>query len=341
MKRSRRGLIFLATVLFSALFAIIFKWRTTGEPFHPSTVLFGVIILFTVLISLAINYKFFRRYLIMPVNELKKRIIPAFIIFMLLMLFISLVIIGLFAYLFNLMMGFETDNFVSALFEVEFPSAIKYYSISTIIVSSFFFYNIWRQAIDREQKLQEENMKYKYISLKRQLDPHFLFNSLNALSEIVYNDPKRADDYILKLSGIYRYILDKENTDLVSLDREIEFVEQYFDLQRERDGNKICLEIDIEDAEKFEIVPISLQTLVENALKHNAISEDNPLNINIFIENGYVVVSNAIRKKGILNSSSGIGLSNLKERVMLITEREVIINQANGRFMVKVPVINI
>ena len=341
MKKRREITKFLTILLFSIAFALIFKWWTTGNPFHSSTLLFGTIILLISLISLFLGNKFFSRFLNIPIKQLKKRIIPAFILFLLVILLMSLIIIGLSIYIYHRIMGLDTTNFINTLFEVEFPGTIKYYLICVLIVSSFFFYNIWRQAIDREQKLQEENLRYQYRTLKTQVNPHFLFNSLNTLSEIIYTDTKRADNYIQKLAGVYRYILDNEETNLISLSSEIRFVKQYFELQKERNDDKIQLNIDIENADKFKIIPVSLQILVENALKHNLISEEQPLIIHIYNEVGYIVVSNTIQKKNVLHNSSGIGLPNLKERIKLITGKEIMIHQENNQFIVKLPVINI
>jgi LytS/YehU family sensor histidine kinase len=235
------------------------------------------------------------------------------------------------------MKGWGMENFINRIGS----RAIISLSVGLFVCCIVFFYTTWRQAIEREQKLREENLKYRYRTLKTQVNPHFLFNSLNTLSEIVYADAKKADNYIQKLSGIYRYILDNEETDLIPLNKEIEFVKQYFDLQKERDENKIQLDIDLKNTDKFKIVPVSLQILVENALKHNVISEEKPLKIHIHGDDGYISISNNMQRKSTLNNSSGTGLSNLNERVKLITGKEIIINQNNNQFTVKLPLINI
>ena len=222
---------------------------------------------------------------------------------------------------------------------MELSGAIKQFSIWILIGSAFFFYFIWRKAIVREQKLREENLKYKYQNLKSQVNPHFLFNSLNTLSEIVYEDSKIADKYIQKLSGIYRYILENEEIDLVPLNKEIEFVKHYFELQQVRDNDKILLKIDIKDADKFKVVPVSLQILIENALKHNSRSEKLPLIIRIERNIDRIVVSNNIQRKTILESKSKTGLLNLKERVRLIIDKDLIYEEDNNQFIVKLPII--
>ena len=266
-------------------------------------------------------------------------IIPAFLLFMVIILLISLMVIGVQIYLFHLIMGLDTTHFINNLFEVEFPQTIKYYSVCALIASAFFFYSSWQQAVDREQQLREENLKYKYRTLKTQVNPHFLFNSLNTLSEIIYEDTRKADNYIQQLASIYRYILDNEETDLIPLKEEIRFVNRYFSLQKERDGEKIQLEINIRQVERYSIVPISLQILVENALKHNSASEKNPLRIIIQNEDDpFIVISNNMQKRSTWSNSPGTGLSNLKERVRLIMGKEMTIETEQNRFTVKLPI---
>lgn len=339
MNKNKKLKVFTTTLISCIIFSLLFKWWTTGMPFHPSTILFGTILFTLILISLSISNVFFGYFLSLPIKKIKKIIIPAFIIFMLIILAISLLIISLSIYTYYLIMGFDTAHFINTLFEVEFPATIRYYSVCALIAAAFFFYSIWRQAIDREQQLREENLKYKYRTLKTQVNPHFLFNSLNTLSEIIYVDTQKADNYIQKLANIYRYILDNEETDLIPLKDEIRFVTRYFELQKERDGNKIQLEINIRQAEKYRIIPISLQILVENALKHNAASEEKPLRIVIQKnDDSSIDVSNNMQKRNILNNSHGMGLSNLKERVLLIMGKEMTIATDNNQFTVKLPI---
>ena len=241
-------------------------------------------------------------------------------------------------YITNVIAGVDRSFIIKTLFETELPSALKYYSFFALMASVFFFFKIWQEAIDREQQLREENLKYKYRTLKTQVNPHFLFNSLNTLSELIYTDAKRADNYTQKLAKIYRYILENEETDLIPLNEELDFVKQYFDLQKERNGDKIQLDIRIENPNNFKIIPISLQILVENALKHNSASKEKPLTIYIYDDDGYIIVSNNIQRKSTLNTSSGTGLDNLQQRTKLITGKDVILTQHN-LFIVKLPII--
>lgn len=339
MKKNRKLKACIGTFTGSILYALLYKWWTTGEPFQSSTVFFAVITFILAMIALEIGNKFFGYILAMPLKKIKKVIIPAFIVFMLLLLCISLITIGLGLFVFYLVMGLDTTHFVDSLLYVEFPASIKYFAICALVTVGFFFYKIWRQAVDREQQLREENLKYKYRTLKTQVNPHFLFNSLNTLSEMIYIDAKKADNYILKLAGIYRYILDNEDTDLISLVEEVRFVNAYFNLHKERNGSKIRLEINVPHPERFKIIPISLQILVENALKHNSVSEKSPLKITIInTDDSYIVVSNNIQKKNLLNSSPKTGLSNLQERVKLIMGKKMLVEATPDQFIVKLPI---
>lgn len=335
-KKKQKRLI--GTLIFSIIFALLFKWWTTGNPFQSSTIFFCAIIFIILIFSFSISDRFFGYFMAMPLTKVKKYIIPAFILFMLTILFVSLIFIGVSLYAMHLVTGSDTSHFMDTLLEVELPGAIKYFSICSLIVSAYFFYKIWRQAIDREQLLREENLKHKYRRLKTQVNPHFLFNSLNTLSEIIYTDTRKADRYILKLAGIYRYILDNEETDLIPLVEEMRFVNAYFSLQKERNGSKIQLETNLSHPERYAIIPISLQILIENALKHNSASDKKPLKITVS-ETGdsYITISNNIQKKNILGSSHKTGLSNLKERVKLIMGKEMIIECTPDLFIVKLP----
>jgi len=292
MKRYKKTIAFILTIIFSIIFSLLFKWGQTGNPFEAETIIYGAIILLNILITGSVAYGTFRKFSKKTSIQLEKNVIPAFISFVLFALIVSLSLVGIGVYSLYLIKEYDTTNFFDHLFKVELTGALKQFSIWILIVSIFFFYIIWRKAIEREQRLREENLKYKYRNLKSQVNPHFLFNSLNTLSELVYDDPKKADDYIQKLSGIYRYVLENEETDLISLKEELEFIQQYFNLQKTRDNDKIFLKINVHGEEEFKIIPISLQLLVENALKHNSISREKPLIVEIFNSDDNIIVSN-------------------------------------------------
>ena len=341
MKQNKKTIAFILAIIFSIVFSLLFKWGQTGNPFKAETIMYGTIILFNILITGSIAYGAFKKFSTKTSIQLQKSIIPTFFIFVLFALIVSLSLVSIGVYFLYLIKGYDTTNFVDHLFKIELTGALKQFSIWILIGSIFFFYIIWRKAIEREQILREENLKYKYRNLKSQVNPHFQFNSLNTLSELVYDDAKKADDYIQKLSRIYRYILENEETDLISLKEELEFIQQYFNLQKARDNDKIFLEIDVHEEAEFKIIPVSLQLLVENALKHNSMSRDKPLVVKIYNSDDYIIVLNTIQRKNIIENSTKMGLSNLKERVRLIMDRELIVNEDINQFVVKLPIIRL
>lgn len=186
-----------------------------------------------------------------------------------------------------------------------------------------------------------ENEKFKYNLLRNQLNPHFLFNSLNILSAMVYTKtPDESVDYIEKLSDFYRYVLTNEGKNLISLKEEIEFINKYGDILKIRFADGFMLKIDLKEEDfNRRVLFMSLQLLVENAVKHNIASKEKPLIINIYSENEFVVVSNNkfIRTDNVI--STGIGLDNLNERYKIIANKEIKIIDNNEKFTVKIPMI--
>lgn len=341
MKRKKKVAIVIFVIITISLFSLLIKWLQTGNPFQKETILYGTIVLTNLLITGSLAFIAFKKYSIQPTAELKKSLLPAFILFVLIALVISLTIVSLGVYIFYLIEGYDTSCFLRRLLQIELTGAIKQFSISILIGSIIFFYIIWRKAIDREQLLREENLNYKYRNLKAQVNPHFLFNSLNTLSELVYMDAKMADNYIQQLSAIYRYILENEDRDLIPLKDELDFISQYITLQKVRDQDKFIIDLDVNETDKFKVIPVSLQILVENAIKHNTMSREQPLVVTIKQIDDYIMISNRIQRKSILAASTQKGLSNLKERVRLIMQRELIIIDNEDQFIVKLPLIRL
>lgn len=325
-------------LLLSIFSGMIMKYNQTGKAFVPETILAAATIF-----TLSALCGYFAIYLVnraarLSHSELRKKIVPFFIIFLVSVFVISNLVVSFGVFIWYIVNGLDMNVFLPNLFKFELRYADRNLFFWLMFFSIAFFYVLWRKSDKKEQSLREENLKNRYQTLKSQVNPHFLFNSLNTLSELVYVDAKKADNYIQKLSGIYRYILENEETDLISLKNELEFVNQYFNLQKERDNGKISLEIDVPETAEYKIIPVSLQLLVENALKHNSMSMEKPLTIKIFKNDDYLVVSNTIQRKTIMENSTQTGLSNLKERVSLIMGRDLTINEEANQFVVKLPI---
>ena len=202
----------------------------------------------------------------------------------------------------------------------------------------FFFYVQWKEAVERAQKLREEKLIFQYETLQNQVNPHFLFNSLNSLSSLIRKDIDLSEKFIQKLSSVYRYILDNREKELVPLTSELDFVKNYFFLQQLRDGDKISLKTETGDISGVQIVPVSIQLLVENALKHNISTRKQPLEITIHMEGiDKITVRNNLQKKSQLEPSLKIGLKNLNERCRLILNREIETSETSDEFVVKTP----
>lgn len=190
-----------------------------------------------------------------------------------------------------------------------------------------------------KEKLQKESIVAKYESLKNQVNPHFLFNNLNALTNIVYEDREKAVKFIKQLSDVYRYVLDTRDQEVVPLKDELEFLQAYTSLQQIRFGDKLSIRVSLPNGESY-VAPLALQMLIENAIKHNVISEDDPLAIRVYQEDGYIVVRNNLQRKAVTGEpSSGVGLENIARRYELLTDKKVVVQEDAEAFTVKIPVL--
>lgn len=212
-------------------------------------------------------------------------------------------------------------------------------SIITSLLTARSFLLNWRQAAIDAEKLQKEGMAAKYETLKSQVDPHFLFNSLNALTNLVYDDREKAVKFIKQLSEVYRYVLDSRDKEVVSVEEELSFLKAYLFLQQIRFGDKLKLSLSLDHQEGV-IPPLVLQMLAENAIKHNVISEEHPLTIRVYRDGKFIVVENNLQEKESNSSeSNGIGLENIIRRYKFLTDETVEVVRSD-RFIVKLPLIN-
>lgn len=214
----------------------------------------------------------------------------------------------------------------------------------TIIVSLsfhlFYFYKALQERRVAEQKIIAGTASAKFDALKNQLDPHFLFNSLNVLTSLIEENPIAAQKFTTSLSKTYRYVLEQKNKDLVELSEEIKFAKTYLNLLKMRfeDGINCTIPLELNLAEA-KVVPLSLQLLLENAVKHNRVSPQQPLNIQIFEDKNELVVKNNLQKKEILGKGSKVGLFNIQQRYGLLTNRKVQINKSESYFEVRLPLL--
>ena len=186
------------------------------------------------------------------------------------------------------------------------------------------------------ERLQRLRAQAELGALKAQVDPHFLFNSLNTLGHLIQADPARGREFCDTLAEVYRYVLDSRQRDLVPLAEELAFLRRYHRLLELRFGAAMPLEMDIE-AEGWRIAPMALQTLLENAVKHNQAGASEPLPVRLSLAGPTVTVGNDIRPRRTALPSAGVGLANLDERCRLLTGRALLVREVEGRFEVTVP----
>lgn len=232
-------------------------------------------------------------------------------------------------------------SFSSLSYDLYF-GAFVFYLLILAYSGIIFYYKNWKESQLNAERLMRENIQSKYDALKNQIDPHFFFNSLSVLTNLVYKSPDLSAEYITQLSKSYRYILDKKFENLVSIRTELEFLESYLFLMRIRHQDSISFHIDIDEKIKFTglLPPATLQMLVENAVKHNRFSMNDPLHITIKNEADSLVVSNELRKRSVLSHSMGVGLDNIRKRYELTSDKRIEIIETTGRFTVKVPIIS-
>jgi two-component system LytT family sensor kinase len=214
-------------------------------------------------------------------------------------------------------------------------------TINFAIVGAYysgFLAKYWMQSIKNEEQLKQENLIARYEALKNQVNPHFLFNSLNTLTGIVEKDSKVATRYIKKLSEIYRYVLEQKDKETVRISEELQFVEDYIYLQKMRYGTALSFKSDVRDTEGL-VAPLALQMLIENAVKHNVVADDQPLNIELTEENGYYILKNNLQKKKTIQQNAQIGLDNLMKRYEFLSNRKLEVKEGAGEFIVRLPVI--
>ncbi len=223
-----------------------------------------------------------------------------------------------------------------------------YYNVLmiTLVISTFLhgrsFLLEWRKSIEEAESLKRAHLTSQYESLKNQVNPHFLFNSLNVLTALVHKDADLSEKFIRQLSDVYRYVLEVSEQELVPLEKELKALEAYVFLLKIRFGNNLTVDIDVPKKEHQLIPPLSLQMLVENAVKHNIISKEQPLKISIFREaDDRVVVENNLQKKDQQPHHLGIGLENIKKRYQRFLKEDIIIEEKEGYFRVVLPVIRV
>ncbi len=213
--------------------------------------------------------------------------------------------------------------------------------VSVGITESTYSYGKWKESVAREYELKQLHMQQQLDVLKQQVNPHFLFNSLNSLIALIGENPRQAEAFAEELSSVYRYVLRANEQNLTDLSTELEFIHSYYHLLKTRHGNGLQLNIAIDERfNVYQLPPLTLQLLVENAVKHNVTLPDLPLFIEITSDSqARLSVCNTVRKKPNRVLSNGVGLSNILAKYQVLGQPAPTVQETNGHFVVTLPLI--
>ncbi len=222
----------------------------------------------------------------------------------------------------------------------EYYASLLITAVVLAIFHIFHYYKHRQETKVKEQKIIAGTASAKFDALKNQLDPHFLFNSLNVLTSLIEEDPYQAQKFTTSLSKVYRYVLEQKNKDLVTVDEELQFARTYVRLLKMRFEDSIIFDIPEKSSDpEAKIVPLSLQLLLENAVKHNVVTSERPLHIKVQENGGMLTVSNNLQEKQVVRKSSGVGLQNIRQRYGILTNKQVEIEKSASEFSVKLPML--
>jgi sensor histidine kinase YesM len=211
-----------------------------------------------------------------------------------------------------------------------------------LIYETNFFFTGWKDYMIKTEALARVNVQSQLDSLKSQLDPHFLFNSLNTLAALIDDTNVDAQEYLSKLADVYRYVLVNREKNTVSIADEIAFIDAYVYLNKTRFRENLEVEMQVpKETYQQQIAPLSLQILIENAIKHNIISKDKPLKIKVLWQNDYLIVENNLQEKRILEQSTKVGLQNITNRYKLLSSQPIEIEKTSQFFTVRLPILRI
>ncbi len=217
---------------------------------------------------------------------------------------------------------------------------IFYHFVYFIIYEGSYVLREWQQAYEHNERLKKAKLRHQLDTLKSQINPHFLFNSLNSLSMLIYESPRQAEAFVDELSSVYRYLLRANDQELTSLNRELQFIRSYFQLLKTRYGAGVELTIAVDnDVLEHRLPPLTLQLLVENAVKHNVILPAHPLAIRIQTQGNTLIVQNNLQRKTTAVLSNKVGLSHIAAKYRLLGQRAISIQEDNGLFVIALPLV--
>jgi two-component system LytT family sensor kinase len=237
---------------------------------------------------------------------------------------------------------FSGGRFNIYAFIGEIKVALIVTMLVTTIYESVYFFNMWKNSIVEAEELKRTNIQSQFETLKNQVNPHFLFNSLNTLITIIPENQELAMEFVQKLSNVFRYLLQNNSKEVVSLRTELDVVEAYLFLVKIRFGENLYINMQVpEHFLDWHIAPLTLQMLLENVIKHNIISTDKPLTVDIYVEKDTLIVKNNLQRKNSRETSTKVGLQNIINRYKYLSDREVEVIVTSSSFIVALPLIRI
>lgn len=325
--------IFLPSVL---IIIALYNGQTLVPPYTFEKFIYGIYAITCFVIGTEVSrfiiYSVRHRY--PNLDHTRKRLKIAFLF----------VLAGVFVFKMVTFAIFQSFRGVAFSLEVVIGSILETVLVAVISIGLYealYFYTRYLRAEKEKEQLLRANLQSQLDSLRTQVNPHFLFNSLNSLTALISKDCERAERFVEEMSGVYRYLLRNNIEDLTTLDQELQFIRSYLHMQETRFGKGLKYTIDIDDrAKAMRLPPLTLQMLVENAIKHNIVSSTSPLHIQIVAdENDRLFVRNNLQKKYRRVVSGKVGLSNIISKYKLLNAPEIEIEENEKEFVVSIPLI--
>lgn len=309
---------------------------TSASQFFSNVILFSLSLTFGISYGCLIIFKTLNHFLPWRANIWKRVLLESLLILAYTAL-VNIIVLKLFTALGILYQG---ENIGAK----QYYTNIIFSSTLSLIVLSIYegigFFNQWKESLHVAEKLKKEQAESQLANLQAQLDPHFMFNSLNVLSSLIRSDAAKAEKFVEDFAHIYRYMLDMNKEMVVTLEEELQFAQNYLALQQTRFGSKLQTSFNIDHSSlKLYLPPLSLQELISNAIKHNSIENDHPLHLKVYSKGEELWVENNLQKRQDQATSTGFGLLNMSRRYEILSGKKPLFEIVNQQYIAKIPLL--
>lgn len=337
-----RLVMVLGILIISFLVPIVFfGWRIGRPPYYPFTAFWTSLVITSITWLTCRWVACWARTRYPSFNQVRKRVLIQYGTVMVAALLINFVADTTLDEVCYRLMKFrsmpmqEDDTGIASI-----SATILCTALVMTMYESIYFLSELRKSVEEKEMLKRESLQAQVNALKIQVNPHFLFNTLNTLAAVIPENPKQAVDFVQQLSKVYRHILEVKDEPSILLKEELEVLEAYAFLLKTRHGDNLNICVRVEEEQlRQRIVPLSLQILMENAIKHNIVSAARPLRIEIFVEPDALVMTNNLQRKHQSIESTGIGLDNIRNRYRLLGTRPVEVEEGMEQFIVRIPLL--